>query len=210
MISVKTRVLRLPAEGLRCFSVGCLQCRKSHYETLDITSNATQAEVKSAYYRLSKKYHPDTNANDPTSTEKFQAISEAYEILGNEDSRKRYDKGMAPADRMAARKPGFKVPEDPRAAFYKSRIQQKMKSPSAERIYNFDEWTKQHYSQSIRSNRILKEKTEPITNIDYRKPQRMSRRDVESKLAYTLVGVFIIVGIVQALANDNDVPKRKQ
>ncbi|XP_034230582.1 dnaJ homolog subfamily C member 30, mitochondrial-like [Thrips palmi] len=215
MISLKTRGLRLPTEGIRCFSVRSSQCQKSHYDTLKISPNASQADVKSAYYKLSKQYHPDANINDPTATVKFQEISEAYEVLGNEDSRMRYDKGMAPLDRMASgtRKAGFKVPEDPRAAFYKSRLQNKMKVPTTGRIYNFDDWTKNHYSASIKTNRDLRNqaRTAVKRDIQYSDTENERRMDkklvmLEKRVAITLVSIFLFLAVLYEL-DQPDTPR---
>lgn len=68
------------------------------YETLGINSSATQGEVKKAYYDLTLKYHPDKNVNNEEAALKFREISEAYEILGNYRSRKRYDRGLPVTD----------------------------------------------------------------------------------------------------------------
>ncbi|GIY46891.1 protein tumorous imaginal discs, mitochondrial [Caerostris darwini] len=61
------------------------------YKLLGVSRNASQNEIKKAYYQLAKKYHPDTNKNDPTAAKKFQEVSSAYEILGDEKKRKEYD-----------------------------------------------------------------------------------------------------------------------
>lgn len=68
------------------------------YETLGIHSSATQGEIKKAYYDLTLKYHPDKNVNNEEAALKFREISEAYEILGNYRSRKRYDRGLPVTD----------------------------------------------------------------------------------------------------------------
>ena len=56
-----------------------------------LNRDASQKEIKKAYYQLAKKYHPDSNKNDPNASKKFQEVSEAYEILGDEDKRQQYD-----------------------------------------------------------------------------------------------------------------------
>ncbi|KAK4336801.1 hypothetical protein RND71_043580 [Anisodus tanguticus] len=61
------------------------------YKILNVSKNASQKEIKKAYYQLAKKYHPDTNKNDPEAAKKFQQVSEAYEILSDDSKRKNYD-----------------------------------------------------------------------------------------------------------------------
>ncbi|QDS76625.1 hypothetical protein FKW77_007868 [Venturia effusa] len=67
----------------------------NHYDTLGLTSSATAGEIKKQFYALSKKYHPDLNPSDKTSSQKFVAVSEAYHVLGSEDQRKKYDRENA-------------------------------------------------------------------------------------------------------------------
>lgn len=66
---------------------------RNHYDSLKLTPKATQAEVKTAYYKLSMQYHPDRNAGSEAASEQFRDISAAYEVLGNVKLRKLYDKG---------------------------------------------------------------------------------------------------------------------
>ncbi len=63
------------------------------YSTLGIGKSATASEIKSAYRRLAKKYHPDSNANDKAAQEKFADISAAYELLGDKEKRQQFDNG---------------------------------------------------------------------------------------------------------------------
>ncbi|NPA50373.1 MAG: DnaJ domain-containing protein [Epsilonproteobacteria bacterium] len=63
---------------------------KSLYETLGVSENATQEEIKKAYRKLARKYHPDIN-KDPGAQEKFKEINAAYEILSDPEKRKKYD-----------------------------------------------------------------------------------------------------------------------
>lgn len=66
------------------------------YARLGLLGNATQEEIKEAYYKLSKEYHPDRNVGRSDTAAKFRNITEAYEILGNESTRSDYDKGKIP------------------------------------------------------------------------------------------------------------------
>ena len=63
---------------------------KDYYEILGVKRDATQQAIKSAYRKLARKYHPDVNKS-ADAQEKFKDINEAYEVLGDEQKRKRYD-----------------------------------------------------------------------------------------------------------------------
>ncbi|KAI9768721.1 MAG: hypothetical protein M1840_004716 [Geoglossum simile] len=64
----------------------------AYYDVLVVPTNATELEIKKAYRKLAIIHHPDKNPGDETSHVKFQAISEAYQVLSNSDLRKQYDK----------------------------------------------------------------------------------------------------------------------
>jgi DnaJ-class molecular chaperone len=68
------------------------------YEILGVTKNASPAGVKSAYRRLAKKLHPDANKQDKSAASKFAELNAAYEILGDEDKRKAFDRGEIDAE----------------------------------------------------------------------------------------------------------------
>lgn len=65
--------------------------QKDFYSTLGVDKNASQDEIKSAYRKLAKKYHPDLNKDNPEAAEKFKEVNEAYEVLGDEKKRQNYD-----------------------------------------------------------------------------------------------------------------------
>jgi DnaJ-class molecular chaperone len=64
---------------------------KDYYELLGVSRKADEKEIKSAYRRLARKFHPDVNPNDKAAEAKFKEVSEAYEVLSDVDKRKLYD-----------------------------------------------------------------------------------------------------------------------
>ncbi len=74
--------------------------KRDYYEVLGIEKNATDAEIKSAFRKLAKKYHPDVS-KEPDAAEKFKEAQEAYAVLSDPDKRKQYDQyGHAAFDQM--------------------------------------------------------------------------------------------------------------
>jgi molecular chaperone DnaJ len=65
---------------------------QDYYKTLGVDKKASQEDIKKAYRKLARQYHPDTN-KDAGAEERFKSISEAYDVLGDPDKRKKYDRG---------------------------------------------------------------------------------------------------------------------
>lgn len=64
---------------------------KDYYKILEVDKKASKDEIKRSFRKLAKKYHPDMNQGDAASQERFKDINEAYEVLGDEEKRKKYD-----------------------------------------------------------------------------------------------------------------------
>ena len=65
--------------------------KRDYYEVLGIGRNADAKEIKKAYRKLAKKYHPDMNPGDKQAEQKFKEITEAYNVLSDTEKKKLYD-----------------------------------------------------------------------------------------------------------------------
>uniref|UniRef100_T1JKS8 J domain-containing protein n=1 Tax=Strigamia maritima TaxID=126957 RepID=T1JKS8_STRMM len=154
---------------------------KNYYDILKITPNASQSDIKAAYFKLSKLYHPDVNKDDENSAHRFREVTEAYEMLSNVQFRKKYDAEGFNLNKIHNFEEIFKTTTE-------------KKENSA---YNYDEWLKGHYSELFR-------RRDEVKNTQKNFDQRLSeyrenrRRAVYSTLLLTFVS-FTIFAMVYAL-----------
>ena len=65
--------------------------KRDYYEVLGVSKSSTDSEIKQAYFKLAKQFHPDKNTEDPRAKEKFVEIGNAYEVLSSKEKRQQYD-----------------------------------------------------------------------------------------------------------------------
>jgi molecular chaperone DnaJ len=73
-----------------------MAARPDYYKILGVGKNASEEEIKKAYRRLARQYHPDRNAGDKKAEERFKEISQAHDVLSDPEKRKEYDRGSGP------------------------------------------------------------------------------------------------------------------
>src|SRR5436309_2717814 len=96
--------------------------RPDYYKILGLGKNASEEEVKKAYRKLARQYHPDRNPGDKRAEERFKEVSQAHDVLSDPEKRKQYDRGSGPF--------GFNVPGGVR---YSGRIRRAGKGESGPR-----------------------------------------------------------------------------
>src|SRR5918997_3746910 len=74
---------------------------RNPYDVLGVPRSANEADIKKAFRKLAKTYHPDRNKDDPKAKDKFAEVNAAYEILGHEDKRGQFDRGEIDAEGKA-------------------------------------------------------------------------------------------------------------
>ncbi|PSN44396.1 hypothetical protein C0J52_05741 [Blattella germanica] len=186
----------VPMKLVKCFSLSAVNFKaKNHYDSLGLTPHATQADIKSAYYKLSMQYHPDKNKGSEQAAQIFRDITEAYEVLGNLKLRKLYDKGIlhTAGPQFAQQPEDMEMEDDTQSKFYKSRAQRSKAPPPTGKtpIYNFDEWTQAHYEKSFARREAAKQRYE-------RKVERASsdKYYLASEVVFlSTVAILTILGI---------------
>lgn len=181
-----------------------LQSRKNYYAILGVTPDSTGAEVKSAYRKLARKYHPDVNKS-LESIQIFKDISEAYDTLSHDDKRKQYDMlngfyRKPKTDRKQAE------PE-----FEEKKTYKKEPEPEVKKTASKPEFEKKHdYYEHYKSDKILKDvindildgiKTKKTAPKEPKKPPKNGEdiyTDVSISLAEAVKGTSRVVNVLHS------------
>ncbi|XP_077413638.1 dnaJ homolog subfamily C member 30, mitochondrial-like isoform X2 [Vanacampus margaritifer] len=167
--------------------------KTGYYDILGVSPKATQAQIKTAYYKQCFLHHPDRNAGNDDATIRFSDISEAYAVLGHKGLRKKYDRGLLshfdlnnkPRAGPSAAKPtgpgssstgGKKAAFDPRGS-----------------TFNFDEFFRSHYGEQLQRDRDHRQRKEEMLR---RREESVGERNRESA---TEVGVVMLLLAALAL-----------
>ncbi|NWH40339.1 DJC30 protein, partial [Chloropsis hardwickii] len=168
--------------------------RRDLYEVLGVPSTATAAQIKTAYYEQSFRYHPDRNAGSAAAAARFAAVSEAYRVLGSAALRRKYDRGLLSAQELrdAPRPPGRPPAAPPPPA----------RAPAARpgpgpTPFDFDAFYRAHYGEQLQREQELRARREQL-RLRREQSAAQGRLRVFSDLSMGLLfllGVAILYGL---------------
>ncbi|XP_043910074.1 dnaJ homolog subfamily C member 30, mitochondrial [Protopterus annectens] len=173
----------------KTFHQAFFRSKTAYYDILEISPGATQAQIKTAYYKQSFIYHPDKNAGSEEAAVKFTQINEAYTVLGSISLRKKYDKGiLSSSDLQTAGKPSGKadvsVPQ-------KKSTRVATRFSSGKPIFDFDQFYKSHYGEQLERERVLRWKREQRQ----KKQQNLEEQWEQSKLMEIALAFLFISAV---------------
>lgn len=171
----------------------------SYYDELGLHPQASTREIKNAFYALSKEHHPDRNVENAEALNRFQAISEAYEVLSNPATRTKYDKGVlgrassvAERERASHRFDG--------EAFYEGKAAEKV---SHQRRKQLDTWMIKNRTEEFEYKQFLKKRDRGLgKNPNQPNAHASVRRSADSRNAKTdasLGGGFSIIVVLAVI-----------
>ncbi|XP_068126125.1 dnaJ homolog subfamily C member 30, mitochondrial [Hyperolius riggenbachi] len=149
----------------------------AYYNILEISPNATQAQIKSAYYKQSFRFHPDRNSGDEDASRRFGQVTEAYHVLGSTSLRKKYDRGiLSLQDVRTAKKPSGKSESPSRKEATSQRQASSTSSTPSKPMFDFDAFYQAHYGEQLareqawraRREELQKQKREKQTFVNQR------------------------------------------
>ncbi|KAL6467645.1 hypothetical protein MHYP_G00233220 [Metynnis hypsauchen] len=172
--------------------------KTAYYEILQVSPNATQTQIKTAYYKQSFLYHPDKNAGSEEATQHFAQISEAYSILGSVGLRKKYDRGiLSSADVQGAGRPsGKEASATSRTSGPQHQGQQRSQPRSnvtvgGKPVFDFDAFYQAHYGEQLQREQALRQWKKQF--------QQKQKQDIRNwklgKMMEMGVGVLMALGV---------------
>lgn len=174
--------------------------KTGYYEILEVTPTATQAQIKTAYYKQSFLYHPDRNSGSETATVRFSEISEAYTVLGNKMLRKKYDRGLlSPSDLVATTRPTGKDTTGGSGKQQTDKKRSVMGMDGRGGIFDFDKFYKAHYSEQLQRNKDIKFRKEEMQR---KKNETMAESKMDSMMELG-IGLMLLITLALLMSLKN-------
>ncbi|XP_032863068.2 dnaJ homolog subfamily C member 30, mitochondrial [Tyto alba] len=148
-----------PSRGGHTGGGGAPRARRDLYEVLGVPATATAAQIKTAYYEQSFRYHPDRNAGSAAAARRFAAVSEAYRVLGSAALRRKYDRGLlGPEDLRGAPRPPGRPPTPPPPPRRAAATRPGPLTPP----FDFDAFYRAHYGEQLEREQVLRARREQL------------------------------------------------
>ncbi|XP_064533770.1 dnaJ homolog subfamily C member 30, mitochondrial [Pseudopipra pipra] len=186
----------LPSRSAHTGGSGAPRPRRDLYEVLGVPRTATAAQIKTAYYEQSFRYHPDRNAGSAAAAARFAAVSEAYRVLGSAALRRKYDRGLLSAEELRdAPRPAGRPP-------HASAAPPPPRAPAARPgpvppPFNFDAFYRAHYGEQLEREQLLRARREQL-RLRREEAAELGRVRALSNLSLGLIffmGIAIIYGL---------------
>lgn len=178
--------------------------KTAYYDILKVSPSATQAQIKTAYYKQSFIYHPDKNPGSETATERFSEISEAYTVLGNITLRRKYDRGLlCQSDLQSAGRPSSKeaASRSSGAAQQQQQHQRRERrfTQSGEKVkFDFDAFYQAHYGEQLQREREMRDRKRRMQEQQERLKKQTRQRLLEiSVVMLATVTGFAVVSFIR-------------
>ncbi|XP_064324076.1 dnaJ homolog subfamily C member 30, mitochondrial [Phalacrocorax carbo] len=176
------------SRGAQTVGGGASRPCRDLYEVLGVPATATAAQIKTAYYEQSFRYHPDRNAGSAAAAAHFAAVSEAYRVLGSAALRRRYDRGLLSAEDLRdAPRPSGRAPAPPPPPPRPPAAARRGPVPPS---FDFDAFYRAHYGEQLERERVLRARREQL---------RLRREEVAAQgrlrlLSDLSVGLIFLLG----------------
>lgn len=171
--------------------------KSAYYDILQVSPTATQAQIKTAYYKQSFIFHPDKNAGSEQAASRFAQISEAYSVLANKTLRKKYDGGiLSEADvRGSSRPTATKDTTSGSPGDGKTDRGSREVGARPQSVFDFDAFYRVHYGEQLQRQKHIRVRLQEIKrqkedSFQNRKMGRMSEVAVGIMIAVAAAIIF--------------------
>ncbi|XP_056151669.1 uncharacterized protein LOC130126259 [Lampris incognitus] len=165
--------------------------KAGYYNILEVSPEATQTQIKTAYYKQSFIYHPDKNAGSEEATARFSDINEAYHVLGNKALRRKYDRGILTQSDLTSATTRSTAKDSGSSAKQQTRTRHSVVGTDSQSTYDFDNFFKSHYGDQLQREKDLRSRK--------MKMQEMKEAHISEvklgKIEAMVVGALIVIAV---------------
>lgn len=170
--------------------------RTAYYNILNVSPNATQSQIKTAYYKQSFIYHPDKNMGDKEATQRFAEISEAYTVLGNISLRRKYDRGIfSQSDLQSAGTPSSKEASSRSTGSPKNHQQRarQFSQTQGKTMFDFDAFYQAHYGEQLQRERDMRARMQHMQEMKKKKLKKWKESRI---MEFTVAMLLTTAGLI--------------